>query len=158
MREVVMDDHRKLAIEVHELFGRHFVSMAGGFFRLNNHGKSHGKEIGFNFSGFILSIRGRWNLVTAGHILRKLESGLIANQIALNRCYLIDSYGPNPATDLPTPFTFEDAPKIYADQDGLDFGLIGLSDYYTRLLLANGVLPFAEIDWVKQPQQFDAYF
>lgn len=153
-----MDDRQRFATQMHEMFGRHFVSFAGSYFQLNKQGKPTGKPAGFNFSAFVLSVRGQWNLVTAGHILSNLESHLNAKQIVLNHSYLVDSYGPDPTTSQPTPFVFEDAPKMYVDRDGLDFGLIALSQYYVESLRANGVLPFGEIDWVNQPVDFDAFY
>jgi len=149
---------KQIQSQVCEFFGRHFVSYAGSYYLLDSNGNPTGKPVGFNYSGFVVSICGRWNLMTAGHILEDLANNLRDNRIIFDREYLVDCYGPNPRTNHPTPFDFEAAPKTFIYRDGLDFGLIGLSDYYVRLLEANGVLPFPAIDWLRQPSDYDFYF
>lgn len=157
-----MDADAKAAIESQamDMFGRHFVSLGGSYVWLDEQGKSHGKLRGFNYSGFILSVRDTWHLVTAGHVLRELAENLNSKRIALRSCCLVDIFGPDRKTHLSTPFVFEDAAKAFIDDKaaGLDFGLICLTPYYRRLLEANGVLPFSEIDWVRQPKEFEAFF
>jgi hypothetical protein len=140
------------------MFGRHFVSLLVCY--RPKTGPDAGKEKCRNYSGFILTIRGIWHLVTAGHILEGLEKAMDSGQVEVTRSYLLDSYGAERVTDLPNPFDFEGAPKtyLYDDDAGLDFGLILLRPYYQRLLQANKIMPFSEIDWVKQPAKFEALF
>src|ERR1700693_1299799 len=85
-------------------FGRHFVSVAGTYFILDDDGKPSGTEKCFNYSGMVLSIRGFWNILTAGHILQDLERKWKANRIRLNCSFLLDNYGVDRKTNLPTPF------------------------------------------------------
>jgi hypothetical protein len=152
---MLSDDLRRL---VFEMFGRHFVSLLVCY--RPKTGPDTGKEKCRNYSGFILTIRGIWHLVTAGHILQRLEKAVNSGEVEITRSYLLDSYGSGRVTNLPNPFDFEDAPKtyLYDDEAGLDFGLILLRPYYQRLLEANKILPFSEVDWVKQPAKFEAMF
>jgi hypothetical protein len=148
----------ELRKHVFEMFGRHFVSLLVCY--RHKSGPEAGKEKCKNYSGFILTIRGLWHLVTAGHILEGLEKAMESGEVEITRSYLLDSYGSGRVADLPNPFDFADAPKtyLYDDEAGLDFGLILLRPYYQRLLAANKILPFSEIDWVKQPEKFEAMF
>lgn len=148
-------DFRRL---IFEMFGRHFVSLLVCY--RPKTGPDAGKEKCRNYSGFILTIRGIWHLVTAGHILEGLENAMHSGEVEITRSYLLDSYGSERVTDLPNPIDFADIPKtyLYDNEAGLDFGLLLLRPYYQRLLEANKILPFSEIDWVKQPSRFEALF
>jgi hypothetical protein len=147
-----------IAKQAFEMFGRHFVSLAI-LFKMKT-GSNAGTEFCRNYSGFILTIQGAWNLVTAGHGLKQLRSDLQSGDVEITRSYLIDSYGAGRVTDLPNWFDFESAPKtyVYEEEEGLDYGLILLRPYYQSLLQANKIQPFSELDWVKQPREFEAYF
>ncbi len=141
--------------EIMKMFGNHFVSLV---VRVGPKGsKTDEKDRICNFSGFILSIRGVWHLVTAGHILRAIEVWFGNGQF--KQAELIDSYGNAYKTEIPTPFDLERAIKTYIDDDddGLDFGLITFAPYYQRLLQANGIEPFSEKTWENGPADFERF-
>jgi hypothetical protein len=140
------------------MFGRHFVDVHIKYRKKK--GDHAGKVVNQHISGFFLTIRGAWNLVTAGHVLQDLERQLRRDEIEVLLCRLIDTFGANRVTDLPTPFDFEGASKLHVNDDalGLDFGLILLRPLFEASMKANGILPFSEVDWIKQPEEFQRHF
>jgi hypothetical protein len=139
-------------------FSRHLVSLSGSCQPLIQ-GMPTGEEQHFTYSGFILSIRGVWNFVTAGHILKDHDNLLAEKRVKHTRCFLLDDFGPDTISNVPIPFDYENAPRLYIDEAGLDFGLVALSPHYQRLLQANGIVPVDEEQWIHQHKvKFDRYF
>lgn len=125
-----------IAEQAFTFFCRHLVSLVC---RCDPAGSSGGPPECFAFSGQILSIRGAWCLLTAGHILKGIEQRENSGRWHL-QFFLADHFGPDVVDRHLIPFLYESASKAYFDQDGLDFGLVSISPYYRRLLEKNGVV------------------
>jgi hypothetical protein len=141
-----------LALSVMQTFGKHTVSLGWIDAEPDAKGRPLDKPRKFCVSGFIMSFDGQWVLLTAGHILKGIDSVLEAGR-QLHSCVLIDSFGDKVSHRQPFPFAYEDAPKFYIDDDdlGIDFGFIVLRDMYKKLLEANGVTPLDERVWRNHP-------
>jgi hypothetical protein len=133
-------------------FCNHFVSLVGSYVIMDDVGREIGEEQFFAFSGFVLSVRGTWCLVTAGHSIEDLETGLKNGSTRLTRCCLVDYLGDKPKVSEPTPFDYEGAQRhcIHRPDLGLDFALVGLRPFFQMSLEANGIRAISEENWVRQ--------
>jgi hypothetical protein len=131
-------------------FCDHFVVLGGSCIALDDQGKDTGEEQFFAFSGFVLSVRGEWCLVTAGHAIKDLEDLLRNRRIRPTNCCLADYFGSNPRSFESIPFDYEGAGKLFSDdeQAGLDFALIALRPLDRWNLEANGIRAISEADWI----------
>lgn len=103
------------------------------------------------FSAFVMSVRGQWLLMTAGHCIDTIENAKKAG-FRILRCLLFDSTGLDAKHLDPIPFDWESAvPTKLCYCDTYDYGIVFLSDLYVRLLEANGISPLTEDVWDKQP-------
>lgn len=121
----------------------------------------------FIVSCFVMSISGRWFLVTAGHCINHIERlKKLGGEIV--ECDLIDSLGS--ATKHPEPvnipynelgvMSFLDSPDDGSEPSdlSLDYGLIPLSPMYVDLLRKNNIRPLDERIWKDLPDHFEHYF
>jgi hypothetical protein len=135
------------------LLGRHMVALCLTFQRES--------ETEFRaYAGLLLQIDGVTNFLTAGHVLRAVETALSDATISVTEITLADIFGWKRISELPIPFDLRKAPRIFIDDDesGLDFGLVLLDPHYVRLLNANGVIPETVENLRKQVDvQFDSY-
>jgi len=139
-------------------FCRHLISLVCRCDTLDSGGQPVGKPEFFGFSGQILSVRGAWCLLTAGHIINGIEARLKTGRMRM-QFVLADHFGPNVICHRAIPFDYESASRIAIDQDGLDFGLVCIHPHYRRLLEANGVVPISEERWMHQHKvEFDRHF
>src|SRR5262249_10562634 len=79
----------------------------GRYIHLDDAGKMSGPEMNFAFSGFVIAIRGVWCLMTAGHVLKKLETAAQHPKIKLFTCGFCDFFGFESKGNQPTPFAFD---------------------------------------------------
>ena len=107
-------------------------------------------------SSFVISIKGKWLLVTAGHCLRDIEVN-IEKGYKFIKCGLADSLGINPNDHFYVHFIYNKCKKVIIEDYGLDIGLIFLTDYYKKLLQANNVVALSEECWEKQPEDPECY-
>ncbi|MFO1021577.1 MAG: hypothetical protein U0903_12905 [Planctomycetales bacterium] len=128
-------------------FCRHFIGLTGAYVFVDENGKEVGERRCFVYSGFVLSIKGRWMIATAGHILKTFDEN--ADRIWLAESSIIDSFGDGHSKHS-IPFNLKDAPKFYRyDKElGVDFGLIMLNSNVERLLQANNIVPIDEQNWI----------
>jgi hypothetical protein len=133
-------------------FGNHLVSLAGSYVEIDVAGRDVGQEKFFAYSGFIMSVRGVWCLVTAGHCLENLDQPLRAKRIRLTNCVLADYFGDAPRVREPMPFDYDGAQALAVHDlaAGLDFGLLPLRPFYRMSLEANGIRAISEENWVAQ--------
>lgn len=111
----------------------------------------------FAISAFVISVRGVWFLVTAGHILHDLSQRLNAGRRII-KSRLMDGLAPGPHLP-PVVFALSHEPEWYVDTDDRqDYGLIPLRPLYATQLAAGGVIPLAEPAWTDIPEQADLYF
>jgi uncharacterized protein (DUF433 family) len=139
-------------VDMLRFFCDHLVVLGGSYVPLDTQGHDAGAEKFFAFSGFILSVRGIWCLVTAGHTVQELEHNLRARRIRLANCCLADYFGSKPRVPEPMPFDYEDCGKIFIDdeKEGLDFALLTIRSFYQMSLEANGIRAISEANWVAQ--------
>jgi hypothetical protein len=153
-----------MAIGVDHNFGaaaaRHFVSLQwvdktpGARADANS-----GSGTPFAVSGFVVSIRGHWFLITAGHVLADLERALTSGQLLTN-FRLSDGYVRLEASFKPIPFPFRDAHKWHYLNDavGCDYGCIHLRSNTEALLSANGIVALGEFAWRDElPEHFEEF-
>ena len=141
-------------------FARHFISL--GWFdktpgerSTENSGRGHYE----NVSGFVISIRDNWFWITAGHVIERIRIAKEKGQL-LGDWHLDDSDALGARFNIPIPFDFDDAFKLffYDDTLGMDYALIYLSPYYRNLLIRNNIKPLNEQAWrIGIPEDFDFY-
>lgn len=147
--------------QLYDRLCRHLVCLGIRFTRLDTQGNSDGKEYVCPCSCFVVSIKDKWFLVTAGHVFQELDECLREKTIRIESSFLADFFGQRNAVRSPTPFSYEDAPKHYIDdiELGLDFGFIPLRGLFRDGLLSNGIVPIPEKHWTqRQEPRIDAYW
>jgi hypothetical protein len=139
-------------------FCRHLVALVCRCDPLTPEGAPDGSPQCFAFSGQILSVRGAWSLLTAGHILRGIEARLNSRRWRL-QFFLADDFGPGVINHHAIPFDYHSAARAYIDENGLDFGVVCLRPYYRALLEKNAVVPITEENWARQSEvKYDRHF
>lgn len=129
---------------------RHIVPVR---FRL----KKNDDERNFVVTTFVLSVYGRWFLVTAGHCIADIKE-LIDSGFKLIDCGLIDFLSLGAKYHHPIPFDYLSSnPTCHSDDYAYDYGTMTLSSYYVDLLRKNNIRDFNEEAWEKQPKSVDAY-
>jgi len=110
------------------------------------------------FTSFVVSVQKIWFLITAGHILKDIETRIESGR-KIVKARLIDSFQDNQHA-MSVPFDFDDAPKIpiYRKEAGIDYGAIMLKPFYVRSLLASGTRAFDEKEYESFPDKADKYF
>ena len=139
---------------------RHFVALGGTLQDLDDNGGATGDERHFCCSGFVVSIRGTWCLVTAGHVLLQIDNGVRSGRHRLLKFGLMDYFSTAAVVKEPTPFPYPSVHRIALDDDdvGYDFGIIPLGDLFRASVAANGVLPIPVAAWdSRSPPRFDTY-
>ncbi|MCD6392134.1 MAG: hypothetical protein J7M40_01365 [Planctomycetes bacterium] len=110
------------------------------------------------FSSFVVSVQKIWFLITAGHILKNIDTRIQSGR-RIVKARIIDSFqDKQDFTSL--PFDFDGAPKvpIYSSVDGVDYGAILLEPFYVRALFAGGTRAFDEKEYEDCPDEADKYF
>ena len=125
----------------------HIVGISGRCATFDDHGNQEGDEQNFAFSAFVIEIRGIWCLVTAGHVIQRLDDVLNHPRMKLVRCGLADFFNRAAKVKDPTPFPYQTEHRIHVDQGGMDIGLIPLGDFYRASLQANGIAPLPVASW-----------
>ena len=137
--------------ETFRFFCRHLVCLGGWIQPIDRDGRPKGKPEGFAFSAFVLVIRDKWLLLTAGHILRGLDQRISNGEVALQESYLLAGFGPEVKAHRVAKeriyFDYEKTAKGYIDEDALDFGLLDLGTYLRFHLEKNEVEPVREENW-----------
>ncbi len=110
------------------------------------------------FSSFVVSVRKIWFLITAGHILKDIDTRIQSGR-RIVKTVLID-YFQDGQDSPPVPFDFDGAPKIpiYSSEDGVDYGAIMLKSFYANTLFAGGTRAFDEKEYEDCPDEADKHF
>lgn len=95
----------------------------------------------------VFEVLGRWCVATAGHCLRHLEQATSHPKVRVESQVLADYFGPNVTNAMSVPFKPLDEGFLYVDEDGLDFGLVVISDLWRQNLARNGIVPFTSRQW-----------
>ena len=135
-------------------FGRHFVSIAwvdrtpGSRAVANN-----GVGTVVNISAFVISVRGEWFLVTAGHIIEDLKAAKSRGQV-LTGFQLRDFWASNTVNRMPIPidsdYLVSRSQSLYDANLGIDCACIHLNAYYRKLMQANGIVALSEFAWQRE--------
>lgn len=148
-RRCALDHDEGKTQEMLRFFCRHLVALSVTFERPDG---THGAEA---CSGFVISVRGRWFLVTAGHILIELFEHLPKCKNVV--CDLYDAWQEG-ASQIGIPFPLLDSEHVEVDEhDGLDVGLVKISEHHQRLLERNNIRAFDEHAWRDPPADMAAY-
>jgi hypothetical protein len=133
-------------------FHRHVVPIQFEFTPTNG-GKPHFALI----SSFLVSVRGTWLLLTAGHCIDEVQENL--DKGCSMRCWLVDCAGQGAKHKEMVPFDWGDAApaRLFPDPE-IDLGIVWLRSNACDLLSANGLEPFTEEAWdYEPPPQVDAH-
>jgi hypothetical protein len=138
-------------------FGKRLIAIAPTY-RLKGEPKSKSPYMK-PYSATLLEFEGSYSLLTAGHVIDAINELYEDPTIEMDGCYLLDDLNIDAKYHHPVPFAWETAVKASIDEDGLDFGVVLLSPYFARSLLANGVAPVTESNWVHQErlETYDNY-
>ena len=143
-REVNMTDE-----EFFKMIGRHCVAIVWQD-KLKEENKPSG---GIAFSAFVISIAGRWLLVTAGHIVEQLLERQQAGRSFVG-AGIFDAWTLRPLTKA--GFMLPDINDAYrghrySDDLGVDYAWFELRDHHVELLKSNGIVPLSEATWENLP-------
>lgn len=109
-------------------------------------------------TAFLMSVRGKWLLATAGHTIKKIDKLINKYGYSVDKCALIDGLGYEAKFENPIPFLYEKAnPTCISDKRDFDYGFLNVSPYYREALEKNNVQPLDEEVWKKRPQKIDFY-
>src|SRR6185437_14448429 len=92
--------------QVHDILCQHLVCLCVRYVPVDAQGDQSGKEKLRRYSCFVVSLRGKWFLATAGHCLKELAEPLAAGKIQIVRAYLVDYVGHRDTVQRVTPFHF----------------------------------------------------
>lgn len=131
---------------------RHFVAIGGTLHDLNQEGEVTG-ERHFCCSAFIVDICGVWCLLTAGHIFKMLDKGIEDKKFRLLKFGISDYFNDLAINKDSYAYDYSEH-RIVLDQEGIDFGLLPLREYYRNLMTANSVIPMPVASWVVSRRQY----
>jgi hypothetical protein len=140
---------------------RHLIGLCGSYHQLNENGEIDGAKRFYTYSGFVVSLNGKWCIATAGHVIDDLQEKSQSPRIKMISQVIVDYLGNKALIFEPTPFYPLQQGKILAndDESGIDGALIELGHFFQASLEANGIEPFYPQQWEgASGQAFDAYF
>lgn len=106
-------------------------------------------------SSFVLEVRGKWFLITAGHFLRQIDDAVAANgQVKVQLADGLSSKGKFRML-LPYPYSRNECCVI--DKDGLDFAVLPISPLMQETMKANGTKSLG-LDCIRNAAPPDAEF
>ena len=136
--------------ELFDLFGCHFVALC--LSSVDSSSRDSAAARSFHaYSGTIITVSNKVLFLTAGHVLKHIDSAYAHPDVQVEKVVLADLHGIDRKTWRPIPFDIRKEPTWYIDQDGLDFGVIALRRHYQDLLAVNGILPISEDHWRFKP-------
>src|SRR5262245_24323360 len=108
-------------------------------------------------SGCVISVRGLWFFLTAGHVLQQIRNAPHVGRRTFGFALMDGFHLPNKKVDcVPIPF---DIDQCYAidEPGGIDYGIFHIPKLIAKALANNGVVPVSE-DAVAGPNEtFDCY-
>jgi len=72
-----------------------------------------------------------------GHVLKQIDDDLASGKAQLESSRIAAFFGPSPERDETFSFNYQAAPRRYIDEDGMDFGVIALTQHHQRFILAH---------------------
>jgi hypothetical protein len=143
--------------------GKHLLGVALIYQPLDNERKPVGLPEARVYAGSILSNKDKWYWITAGHILVALDNIFEQQRLKrlkVERIDLLDYFSSEHLYPIPIPLDYERRPKFFIDSenDGLDFGLMELSELLKLNLQRNKIEPFTQTPYaVDDDNEFDAH-
>ena len=139
-----------------ETLGRHFVLFVMMFRR-----REKAEPGVFTATTFLVNIKEKWFLVTAGHVVKEIKSIIGNPEYFSFHQVLFDALNAQgvrfPVGYLPFYFDFEKA-IIFGDETSDDFALIPLSDLFAAQLKAANMQPLSYEPWDDGEDTFDSLF
>ena len=143
--------------EINDIFlksvGRHFVTMSC----MQTIPKTNAEHVAL-FSGFVIAVDEVWFYVTAGHILRKIQSSIAAG-VKHDVWRFGDQTARGPFNDIAIPFDFVADQWVVIENDavGLDYAALPLRDFYRQALEGGGILPLRKDSWGDHVTEYDQW-
>jgi hypothetical protein len=105
------------------------------------------------FSGFLMEVGGVWFYVTAGHVLRGIESA-VRQGYTFDVWRLDDQTAGNSFGGAAIPFHFDPAQWLVVRDEcaGIDYAATPLDALYRRQLEAGGAIPLGSSVWGQPPR------
>lgn len=140
-----------------DAFGNHLVGIALRY-RFVSENKSEPPRLA-TYSSTVITFEGAYYLLTAGHVIQRIDEFYENPEVVVEGCSLVDNFGFSAKHNHVVPFPWRAADRFAHDKDGLDIGLILLSPLFVSNLLANGINPAEEENWRHQHTvTFDGHF
>lgn len=140
-----------LTRRVAQALGKHFVTLS-----CVQHPPDDLPEKVLVFSGFVVDVAGEWFYVTAGHILRNIETAL-ASGSSFDVWRLDDQTAGNRFNGMAVPYEFdaEEWLVLRDDTSGLDYAATHIGYFYRRQLEAGGVTAIERNAWSDHVTEHD---
>jgi len=106
------------------------------------------KQIAGTVSGCLLDLGETLFYLTAGHVLKQLNTNIQAGAARIVIARFVDRFGPRVPKEQLLPFEYvpRRAIAMYEEEYDVDFGLIILDDLYRNIFNSSGKLPITEKD------------
>lgn len=151
--DAIYDDFfmNDLTRRVAKALGKHFVTLS-----CVQHPRADLPEKVLVFSGFVVDVAGEWFYVTAGHILRDIETAL-ASGSSFDVWRLDDQTAGNRFNGMAVPYEFdaEEWLVLRDDTSGLDYAAAHIGCFYRRQLEAGGVTAIEKNAWSDHVTEHD---
>ena len=124
----------------------------GGNFHRQNYKPTNSQTFYIRWNNHVFRRKENWFILTAGHALEKL-SRAVELELVEDLC-IIDYISYLSTNRIPIPFAYEKKSEvaIFNENNGVDFGIYYIRDYYKNLIVKNKVTPLPENQWLRQPQ------
>ena len=97
--------------------GRHIVALCGRYVYLDESGKQVGEPMFYSYTGTVFAILGSWCIVTAGHVLRGIETASNNKKVRIDSQVLADYCGVGATNHDPIPFKPLEQGWMYIDEE-----------------------------------------
>jgi len=152
-------DVQRIWQKMYDHLCQHLVCLGVRFETIDDQGVSSGPQKLLRLSCFVVSLRDKWFLVTAGHALKEIADTVAARKIRVVHAFLVDYFGHREVVRGITSFPYETTQQFVDEPTlGLDYGFIPLSDFFKAGLQANGIIALSEQHWtLTQHVEFASY-
>jgi hypothetical protein len=140
-----------------EFYSRHLVALCAAI-KSRSEGANAHEQFRAN-CGFLLKVRDKIFLVTAGHILKQWNDGFNHPDVEVTGSWLWGSFKSGSNRTQQIPFDFKRCKQVlmFDKSRGLDFGAIELSDEYVSQLVAKNVVTIGDEGLPSIDEQFDSF-
>lgn len=143
---ISMDDPLVLTNEDLHRLHRHFIN-----FMCNDEGpaaliQSGGRSMVYNFSAFVVEIKGLWVAITAGHVFAELKEAVLNGSILTNWRIDDSMIHNHRQPSYPIPLDLE-KDVIFFDVAGMDYGAYVLNEMTKLAISDKDIFPIKERNW-----------